>query len=132
MGFVIVSQSNLATIRNSVEIIANVIHDCRPILVQSLKQTKDKNANSWLHITISTETECTNYMVYGPCFYPVHVLRIYSSRIQFHTIFSCTPTTILYINGYTWTWTKADISRNETLNKCRRKYQKTENKKLKN
>jgi hypothetical protein len=37
-GLVIVSQSNLATIRNSVEIIANVIHDCRPILVQSLKQ----------------------------------------------------------------------------------------------
>jgi len=42
MGFVTVSQSNLATIRNSVEMIANIIHDCRPILVQSLEQMKDK------------------------------------------------------------------------------------------
>jgi hypothetical protein len=64
MGFVIVSQSNLATIRNSVEIIANVIHDCRPILVQSLKQMKDKHIKCKQLVTHNhKKTECTNYMV---------------------------------------------------------------------
>jgi hypothetical protein len=65
MGFVIVFQSNLATIRNSVEIIANVIHDCRPILVQSLKQIQDKNVKCKHLVTYYQQHRNRMHQLYG-------------------------------------------------------------------